>query len=268
MTTSTAPEPHLTTAPEPTPGERLAGFGLPGIEGRTALVTGGGAGIGEITASLLHALGARVAILDVDGAAAERVAAAHPGMLAITARVDDAQAVDRAFSTVEGELGGVQLLVNNAGIVGRAKLHEYDDDEFDRVLGVNLRGVYLCAKRHAQERIFSGQGGAVVNVASLSHRGMTQQIAYASSKGGVVSLTKSAALELARHGVRVNAVAPGMTETAMGEGEGLRERMLRAIPLRRYATPPEIAWPIAFLLSDAASYVTGEVVPVGGGGRL
>lgn len=268
MTTSTAPEPPLTTAPEPTPGERLAGLGLPGIEGRTALVTGGGAGIGEVTASLLHALGARVAILDVDGAAAERVAAAHPGMRAITARVDDAAAVDRAFASVEDELGGVELLVNNAGVVGRGKLHEYDDDDFDRVLGVNLRGVYLCSKRHAQERIASGQGASVVNIASLAHRGMTQQIAYSSSKGAVVSLTKSAALELARYGVRVNAVAPGMTETAMAEGEGLRQRMLQAIPLRRYAAPPEIAWPIAFLLSDAASYVTGEVVPVGGGGRL
>ncbi len=266
MTTSTAAA--ATTAPEAVPGERLVGLGLPGIAGRNALVTGGGAGIGATTASLLHALGARVAIVDIDGAAAERVAAAHPGMLAVTGRVDDADSVDGTFSTVEQELGGIDLLVNNAGIVGRGKLHEYDDDDFDRVIGVNLRGVYLCSKRHAKERIASGHGGAVVNIASLAHRGMTQQIAYSSSKGAVVSLTKSAALELARYGVRVNAVAPGMTETVMAEGEGLRERMLQAIPMRRYATTAEMAWPIAFLLSDAASYVTGEVVPVGGGGRL
>lgn len=264
MTTSTD---HAQTS-SPGPAATALRGGLPGLEGRTALVTGAAAGIGAATAGLLHAQGARVAIVDVDGPAAERLAAAHPGMLAVVAAVDDAAAVDRAFSTVERELGGVELLVNNAGINGRGRLHEYDDDEFDRVLGVNLRGVYLCTKRHAQERIATAAGGAVVNVASLSHRGMTQQIAYASSKGGVVSLTKSAALELARHGLRVNAVAPGMTETAMGEGEGLRERMLQAIPLRRYATPEEIAWPIAFLLSDAASYLTGEVLQVGGGGRL
>jgi 3-oxoacyl-[acyl-carrier protein] reductase len=98
---------------------------------------------------------------------------------------------------------------------------------------------------------------------------MTQQVAYASSKGGVVSLTRSCALELARDGIRVNAVAPGMTETAMTEGDGkLRERMLGHIPLGRYAQPDEIAWVIGFLLSSASSYVTGEVIHVGGGARL
>lgn len=112
-----------------------------------------------------------------------------------------------------------------------------------------------------------------MNVASMSYKGMTQQIAYASSKGGVVSMTKSTALEMARHGIRVNAVAPGMTETRMTASEprkrdSLREKMISQIPLHRYAKPQEVASVIAFLLSDMSSYITGEVLHVAGGARL
>lgn len=241
---------------------------LPGLTGQVALITGAGGGIGAAAAQLLHASGAEVLVNDADRDAAERTAEALGGAMTVAGSVADPEAVDEMFSRAEDERGGVDLLVNNAGIVTRSRLRDFPDADWDRVLAVNLTGAYLCTKRFARSKRPSG-AGAVVNVASLAYRGMTQQVAYASSKGGVVSLTRACAMELARDGIRVNAVAPGMTETSMTDGDGeLRKRMLGHIPLGRYARAEEIAWTIAFLLSSAASYITGEVIHVGGGARL
>ena len=167
--------------------------------------------------------------------------------------------------------GRIDLLVNNAGIVSRARLAEFPDEDWRRVVDVDLTGVYLVLKHFA--RLAPREDAiprAIVNVASMSYRGMTQQIAYVSAKGGVVSLTRGAALELAADGIRVNCVAPGMVETDMAAfaGDALRERMRSSIPLRRYGTPAEVAATIAFLLSDDAAYITGETLHVAGGARL
>jgi 3-oxoacyl-[acyl-carrier protein] reductase len=248
-----------------------------GVEGKTVLVTGAAGGIGRSTARLLRERGATVLLTDVaaeglPAALAETEAA--PGRAAWRA-ADLTRSADIAglFAWAEGEFGGVDHLVNNAGIVTQARLESFPDQDWDRVLAINLTAAYRCTKAYANTRIARSEGGAIVNVASMSYKGMTQQIAYSVSKGGLVTMTKSTAMELARHGVRANAVAPGMTETAMTAVEengrdSLRQKMLAQIPLRRYAQPREMATVIAFLLSDDASYLTGEVLHVSGGARL
>lgn len=244
--------------------------------GHVAVVTGGARGIGLATARHLASNESTVVLYDTDEAASDEADKLRAEGFAVTARmgsITDAEAVSDLFRWADDELGGADLLVNNAGVVGRAKLTEFDDDEWHHTLDVNLTGSYLCTKHFAASLLRRQASGAIVNVASMSYRGMTQQIAYASSKGGVVSLTRATALDLARHGIRANAVAPGMTETAMttveeGTGSALRDAMLAQIPMRRYAQPAEVAAVIGFLLSDDASYMTGEVLHVAGGARL
>lgn len=242
---------------------------------RIALVTGAGRGIGAATALELARRGALVLVNDVDTAAAEPTVCAirKAGLRAESAIADvtDAAAVASMFAAARDQHGGVDLLVNNAGIVTRAQFADFPDDEWRRVLDVDLTGVYLVLKHFARlaPRDESARR-SVVNVASMSYRGMTQQIAYVSAKGGVVSLTRGAAMELAREGIRVNCVAPGMVETDMATfaGDDLRTRMIATIPLRRYGTSEEVATTIAFLLSDDSAYITGETLHVAGGARL
>ncbi|UGY94128.1 SDR family NAD(P)-dependent oxidoreductase [Streptomyces gobiensis] len=245
--------------------------------GEVALVTGAARGIGAATAHRLAAEGATVIVNDLPGGGAEKLCAEWrtEGLTAYAepADVTDAAQVTEMFDHLEARFGGVELLVNNAGIVCREPLPDFSDATWARTLDTNLTSAYLCLKRFAQGRIERGRPGAVVNVSSLSYKGMTQQIAYVASKGGVVSLTRGAALDLARHGIQVNCVAPGMVETRLTAEPGkddvpLRMAMLRQIPLRRYAEPEEIAGAISFLLSDDASYITGETLHVSGGARL
>ena len=242
---------------------------------RVALVTGAGRGIGAATAVELARRGAFVLVNDLDEGAAEptvlAIRAEGNAASAAVADVTDAGAVAAMFGAAEEQHGGVDLLVNNAGIVSRGRLADFPDEEWRRIVDVDLTGVYLVLKHFA--RLAAREAAvrrAVVNVASMSYRGMTQQIAYVSAKGGVVSLTRGAAMELARDGIRVNCVAPGMVETDMATfaGDDLRERMIATIPLRRYGTPAEVASTIAFLLSDDSAYITGETVHVAGGARL
>jgi 3-oxoacyl-[acyl-carrier protein] reductase len=247
------------------------------FNGKTVLLTGAAGGIGRATAQVLYERGATLLLTDVSaqplqtllaeiGASSERGGAQ-------SADLTSPQQIEALFSWAKTVYGGVDYLVNNAGIVTAAPLATFPDEDWDRVIAINLTAAFRCTQAYARDRISQQRGGAIVNIASMSYKGMTRQVAYVASKGGVVSLTKATAMELARQGVRANAVAPGMTETTMtavqdNERDKLRESMLPAIPMRRYGEPREIATSIAFLLSDDASYITGEVLHVAGGARL
>jgi NAD(P)-dependent dehydrogenase (short-subunit alcohol dehydrogenase family) len=241
-------------------------------------VTGAARGIGAAIARRTADEGAEVVINDRDRDAAERTAARlrerGSQVSAHAADVSDGNAVRAMFAALDDHPLGVTGLVNNAGTLCRGKLHEFDDTEWHRTIRVNLDSAYLCLKSFAAARLHRKDSrGSVVNIASMSYRGMTEQIAYVASKGGMVSVTRGAAMELARHGVRVNCIAPGMIETKMtaaeeGGTDSLRRSMLRHIPLRRYGTPEEIAGVAAFLLCDDSAYITGETLRVAGGGRL
>ncbi|HWW58435.1 MAG TPA: SDR family oxidoreductase [Sphingopyxis sp.] len=240
------------------------------LEGFTILVTGAAGGIGAVTARTLSARGARLLLTDRDTATLASLAAE----LAAEYRVADLDDRNQITDLADwADQRGMDALVNNAGIVSMAPIEDFPDADWDRVIEINLTAVHLLTRNFARCRIARGGGGAIVNIASMSYKGMTRQIAYVASKGGVVSLTKGAAMELARHKIRVNAVAPGMTETEMtnpadGSQDRLRLRMMEQIPLRRYGEPQEIASVVAFLISRDASYVTGEVIHVSGGARL
>jgi NAD(P)-dependent dehydrogenase (short-subunit alcohol dehydrogenase family) len=228
------------------------------LDGRLALVTGAGGGIGRGIAERFAAEGARVVVNDVDAAAAEAVAA-ELGAIAVAADVSRVEEVDRLF----GELERMDVLVNNAGLTDvRRHVLDGDDAWFDDVIGVNLRGQFSCAARAA--RVMAGHGcGAIVNVSSVgaqaAHRGM---VAYDASKGGIEAMTRALAVDLAPYGVRVNAIAPGDIATRGGEPAAARGD---AVPLGRVGTPADVAGAAVFLASEDAAYVTGVTLPVDGG---
>jgi 2-hydroxycyclohexanecarboxyl-CoA dehydrogenase len=243
------------------------------LEGRTVLVTGGAGGIGAATVRRLAAEGARVAVGDLDAAAAHAVAGEIDGF-ATELDVTDTASVGRAVAAVADALGPVDVLVNNAGNDRFGFFVNTDEALWDFVLAVNLRGVLACT--HAvlgamQER----GGGVIVNVASEAGRvGSQGSATYSAAKAGVIGFTKAIARESARFGVRCNAVAPGPIETPLlnsapeqlGElGARLKQGMIDATAVRRIGEPDEVAAVIAFLASEDASYVTGQTVSVSGG---
>jgi 2-hydroxycyclohexanecarboxyl-CoA dehydrogenase len=243
------------------------------LEARTALVTGGASGIGAATARRLAAEGARVSIADVDEAGAREVAAEIDGH-AVRMDVADAASARAGVAAATEALGPLDILVNNAGTDRFAFFVNTDEELWDVVLGVNLRGVLACT--HAvlgsmQER----RGGVIVNVASEAGRvGSQGSAAYSAAKAGVIGFTKAIARESARYGVRCNAVAPGPIETPLlnaapeqlGElGRRLKQGMVNATAMGRSGEPEEVAAAIAYLASDDASYVTGQTLNVSGG---
>jgi 2-hydroxycyclohexanecarboxyl-CoA dehydrogenase len=243
------------------------------LEGRTALVTGGASGIGAATCRRLAAEGARVAVTDMNAQGAGEVAAEVNGM-PYEMDVRDTSAIAGAVKAAEDELGPIDILVNNAGYDEFGFFVNTDEAMWDRVLGVNLRGV--IAVTHAvlpgmQER----RRGRIVNVASEAGRvGSSGSGIYSAAKAGVIGFTKAVAREAARYGVTCNAVAPGPIETpllmaapeALGEvGQKLVDVMVGSTVLRRLGQPDEVAAAITFLASDDASYVTGQALGVSGG---
>jgi NAD(P)-dependent dehydrogenase (short-subunit alcohol dehydrogenase family) len=238
---------------------------------KTALVTGAARGIGLAVAKKFLAEGWRVALLDIEGEllrAAVAAIAEPDNTLALHADVSDAAAVAGAIAETEARFGRLDALVNNAGVAVFAPLLETSDDEWNRVLAVNLTGPFLCTKAAAPLMREHG-GGAIVNITSISAvRASTLRTAYGTSKAGLAHLTKQLAVELAALGIRVNAVAPGPVETAMARQvhtPEIRADYHDAIPLNRYGLEEELAEAVFFLCSERASYITGQVLAVDGG---
>jgi 3-oxoacyl-[acyl-carrier protein] reductase len=238
------------------------------MKDKVTIVTGGAQGIGRTIAEFLADKGSHVAIFDViDGAETLRAVEAK-GVKARFFKVDvtDYEAVKSAVDSAIEELGGVDNLVNNAGITRDKLLLRMSEKEWDQVISVNLKGTFNCTK--AVVKPLLRKGGSIVNIASvIGLMGNAGQSNYAASKAGIIGFTKSVAKEYAERNIRVNAVAPGFIRTDMTAvlGDKDREAMINAVPLRRVGEPVDVAGVVYFLLSDYSSYVTGEVINVSGG---
>ena len=246
------------------------------LDNKVALVTGGASGIGRESALALAREGAAVCVSDIDvaGGVATAQSIIDGGGKAIFARCDVTKRADvRAMvaATLEA-FGGLDAAVNNAGIAGSFdhRLHEADDDLFERVMAVNLRGVWLCMKAEL-EAMLAGGGGTIVNIASVAGLiGAPKAAAYTASKHGVIGITRATAVEYAKRGIRINAVCPAYTDTAMVQGAValnplMGPIMARAIPMGRLGQPNEIADAVVWLCSAASSFVTGHALVLDGG---
>jgi 3-oxoacyl-[acyl-carrier protein] reductase len=240
------------------------------LAGRVALVTGAGSGIGEATARRFVAEGAVVAVNDVDAERTRAVAGALEKeggrALAVPADVTRRHEVEAMVARVVGELGRLDVLINNAGINRDAMSHKMTEEQWDQVLAVNLKGTFLCAQA-ALPKMRERGWGRVVNTSSIGSLGNIGQANYAASKAGVIGLTRTLALEYAKYGVTVNCVAPGAVLTPMlaGVPAAIREKITAQIPMGRIAGPAEIAGVHAFLASEDAGFITGQVLFVDGG---
>jgi 2-deoxy-D-gluconate 3-dehydrogenase len=247
------------------------------LAGRTAIVTGGAMGIGLGIARRLHEAGASVVVADLDETAARRtanelLAIRADSALAVHCDVADEESVQRLAQAAEDRFGGIDILVNNAGIYPMASLAELDAPTFRRVIEVNLVGLFLCTKAIAARMIARGRGGRIVNITSIDalHPSMVGLAPYDASKHGAWGFTKNVALELAPHGIWVNAVAPGGIATpGTGEMDAATTTAFEAmIPMRRMGDIDDIGRAVLFLASELSSYTTGAQLVVDGGRLL
>ena len=245
------------------------------LEGKIAIVTGagrGGRGIGRGIALALAQAGANIAITSRSNiadaeAVAEAVRETGRTALAIQCDVSDAASVDSLFATVKEQLGRVDILVNNAGITRDTLLLRMSEDDWDGVLDANLKGTFLCT-RAAAKIMLKQKSGRIINITSVNGQvGSPGQANYSASKAGMIGFTKSVARELASRNITVNAVAPGFIDTQMTDfvsGDS-REKLLEKIPLGRFGTAEDVGAAVAFLASEAASYITGQTLTIDGG---
>jgi NAD(P)-dependent dehydrogenase (short-subunit alcohol dehydrogenase family) len=253
-----------------------------GLTGKVALVTGGASGIGAGIARVLAASGALVAIGDLDRGAAADVAGVLPGAgtrLGVRLDVTDREAVDQAVTRIEQDLGPVDVLVNNAGISSVAPFLDISDRDWDRLIGVNLRGVLVVTQR-VLPSMLRRRSGRIINISSMAGKeGLPNLAHYCATKFGVIGLTQSLAKEVAASHVTVNAVCPGVVRTPLWDdpdtgilrqldGENGWQAFLAGIPLGRPQSAEDIGYACAYLASDAAANITGEALNVSGGQQM
>ncbi len=242
------------------------------IEQPVAVITGGARGIGLAIAHWFLAHGHRVALIDIDAATLARTEAELADaerVLAVHGDVSQPAAVARAITAIDARFGRIDALVNNAGVAVFKPILQTTYEEWRHVLGTNLDGAFLCTQAAAPIMLREGRGGAVVNIASISGlRASTLRVAYGTSKGALVHLTKQQAVELGTVGIRVNCVAPGPVDTEMAKlvhSVAIRSDYHDVIPLNRYGTTEEVAASVGFLCSAEAAYINGQVLAVDGG---
>ena len=244
------------------------------FEGKVAFVTGGASGLGRAAAERFAREGARVVVADLDRSGAEAVASTLPDALAVEVDTADAAKVDRSFEVALDAFGLVDVIFNNAGIVGpQMPLHQTTDDAWRRVMAVNADGAFHVLRR-GLAAMLDGRGGAIVNTSSSTGlAGKPNMTPYSFSKAGLVGLTRAAAIEYAAHGIRVNAIAPTavMTDLVAGhiarapDPDAMRRLLETQTPIPGMPTPEDVAAVVAFLASDDACWITGHTLPIDGG---
>ncbi len=253
---------------------------MSGVEGRTALVTGAAQGIGAGVARRLAVGGANVGVLDLNVDSAQAVAdeinAAGGSAIGLGADVSDREQVQAAVDALVAKFGGLEILVNNAGVLRDNLLFKMTDDDWSTVMNVHLRGAFL-ASQIAQKHMVAAKFGRIVSMSSTSALGNRGQANYSTAKAGLQGLTRTLAIELGPFGVTANAIAPGFIETAMTKAtaerigttiEGMREAVAGQIPVRRGGLPDDIANAVAFFAAEESGYITGQVLYVDGGARM
>jgi 3-oxoacyl-[acyl-carrier protein] reductase len=239
------------------------------LQGKTALITGGAAGIGRACAQLIGACGARIAVCDINLAGAEETVATLPGGLAVRCDLADPEDVGRMAQAVLAAFGGLDILINNAGIISfKRGLHGITLDEWDTLMAVNLRGPFVVCREFA-DALKQRRGGKIVNFSSMSARvgGIEVGLHYSTAKAGIIGMTRTLAKEFGPFGVNVNAVVPGFVETAPVAAQlaGRESTFTAQIPLGRLARPEDVANVVLFLVSPLSDYLTGQAIDINGG---
>ena len=254
------------------------------LEDKIALVTGAGRGMGRAISLQLAEAGANVAVSDIDASTAEDTAVSVKQLgresIAVPADMGDLTAIDRMFRQAKDAFGRIDIVVNNAGVTKYLDIMDVEEEDWDRIHRVNAKGVFFCMQRAAEEMIAQGQGGRIINIASIAGKGYTgtSNAAYAASKGAVIAMTQIAASQLGRYDINVNAICPGSTLTAMGEEimalrseisgqsmQELEEARDARIPIGRPNDPDDIAAMAVFLAGPGGRNITGQAINVDGG---